>query len=73
MMTSKLIHRKKQNRLQKTEHWKISTGTTVSVILIIRLCIVVTRREQKMSRVLPILFNMKMIRAILNERKVVHG
>ena len=47
--------------------------TTVSVILTIRLCIVATRREQKMSRVLLILFNMKMIRAILNERKVVHG
>lgn len=64
---------KKQNRLQKTEHWKISTGTTVNVMLTIRLCIVATKREQKMSRVLPILFNMKMIRAILNERKVVHG
>lgn len=69
MMTSKLIRGKKQNRLQKTEHWKILTGTTVNVILAIRLCIAAMRRSQKMSRVLPILFNAEMVRAILDGRK----
>lgn len=38
-------------------------------MLTIRLCIVATKREQKMSRVLPILFNMEMVRSILDGRK----
>ena len=53
----------KQNRLQKTEHWKILTGTIVTVMLTIRLCIAAMRRNQKMRRVLPILFNTEMVRA----------
>ena len=59
----------KQNRLQKTEHWKISTGTIVNVMWITQLYIAAIRRNQRMSRVLPILFNTEMVRAILDGRK----